>query len=714
MRSLVYLHGVEIERVSGFSGARGEALRNAGVRSVTDLLFHFPRRYIDRSRTEPISALPVGEEVTVIGEVRSVSTRRPRSRLTITEATISDATGTVKAVWFNQAFRGRQLSAGAEVALSGKVERFRSSIQMKSPDVDVLSSKTEGLKTGRVVPIHPTVGKVPTGWIRRGMWNALKRARPIEDPVPPSIVSSRGLIGRDEALFEIHFPDSMPEVARARKRLIYDEFFRLELALALNKRRRERDQVGIVHAESRELSERFIDGLPYELTGAQRRAIDEVVADLQTAYPMQRLVQGEVGSGKTVVAVAALLIGVEGGFQTAVMAPTEVLAVQHYLGIRGLLADAGLAPTDDQLDPDLGMESLFASDRDDGRSVRLALLTGSQAATNFASGASRSDVRRWIADGTIDIVVGTHALIQESVEFRSLGMAVVDEQHRFGAEQRAVLREKGSDGATPDLLIMTATPIPRTLSMTLYGDLEESIIDELPPGRSPIETETVSRADESKVWDLVADEVDRGRQAFVVCPLVEDSDKVEAASAESEYERLQVVMPDVRCGLIHGQMSAADKDSVMAAFRSGTVDVLVATTVVEVGIDVPNATVMVIEDADRFGLSQLHQLRGRVGRGRHPGRCILLADPTTPDGERRLDERLRAGSGRPGDPRPGHGLRREPVRARGSEPREHRDRSRGTDRCERGRVRPRRSGSGALRARRPARRDRAVLRRCDV
>ena len=646
MPSLTYLDEVPIEKVSGFSGARGQALRGAGVSTVRDLLFHFPRRYIDRSRTEPVANLPVGEEVTVIGEVLSVSTRRPRARLTITEAKVTDGTGTLTAVWFNQSFRARQLTVGSEIALSGKVERFRGATQMKSPEVDVLSSNTEGLKTGRVVPIHPTISKVPSGWIRRGMWNALKRSRPISDPVPEPILSSRGLVDRDTAMAAIHFPESMPDVARARKRLVYDEFFRLELALALNKRLREERQVGIVHPGPGRVSDRFVDGLPYELTSAQARAIAEIIDDLRTDYPMQRLLQGEVGSGKTVVAVATLLIAVESGFQAAVMAPTEVLSVQHYLGIRDLLDDAGMAPPDAGPAAALGMDSLFAAtEQDDARAVRLGLLTGSQAAVNFATGVTRADVQRWLADGTIDIIVGTHALIQEAVEFRSLGMAVIDEQHRFGAEQRAVLRSKGTEGATPDLLIMTATPIPRTLSMTLYGDLEESIIDELPPGRTPILTEVVSRAEEETIWESVIEQVSQGRQAFVVCPLVDDSDKVEAASAESEYRRLQTVMPNVRCGLLHGQMPPAEKDDVMHAFRDGRIDVLVATTVIEVGIDVPNATLMVIEDADRFGLSQLHQLRGRVGRGRFPGRCILLSDPTTPDGERRLEAMVESTDG---------------------------------------------------------------------
>ena len=645
MPSLKYLDGIPIQRVSGLAGARGKALADARIRSVRDLLFHFPRRYIDRSRIEPVAQLPVGEEVTVIAEVLSVSTRRPRKRLTMTEARLTDGTGTIKAVWFNQAFRERQLSVGAEVALSGKVERFRGTTQMKSPDVDVLSSaSTEGLVTGRVVPIHPNAGKVGSGWIRRGIWNALKRSRPIEDPVPAEIIARRKLSTRNDAFNSIHFPDSMKDVAIARRRLIFDEFFRLETALALNKRLREENQVGIVHASSRELSERFIAGLPYQLTDAQRRAIEDVVGDLKTAYPMQRLIQGEVGSGKTVVAVAALLIAVEGGYQTAVMAPTEVLAVQHFLGISDLFDQSNMTPPDAGPDATLGMDSLFG-EVSDQPTVRLALLTGSQAATNFDPGAGRPEILEMLAKGDIDIIVGTHALIQESIEFASLGMAVIDEQHRFGAEQRNVLRQKGVQDTTPDLLIMTATPIPRTLSMTLYGDLEETIIDELPPGRSPIQTRSVGRDQEARVWELVSEAVSKGRQAFVVCPLVEDSEKIEAASAESEFRRLSELLPGMRFGLIHGQMPPRDKDDMMHAFRRGEVDVLVATTVIEVGIDIPNATVMVIEDADRFGLSQLHQLRGRVGRGEHPGVCILLADPTTPDGERRIAAMVRTNDG---------------------------------------------------------------------
>ncbi|MGD2043262.1 MAG: ATP-dependent DNA helicase RecG, partial [Acidimicrobiia bacterium] len=613
-------------------GKRSEGLRKAGIANVADLLHHVPRRYIDRSQKSPIARVPIGSEVTIIGTVRSVNSRRPRRKLQIIEAVIEDDSARIKAVWFNQGYLVRMLESADEVALSGVVESFRGSLQMKTPAVDVLSSDTEGLTVGRVVPVHPTVGGVSPGYIRRAVHNALKRSQPISDTVPTELKAANGLMERDQAFGSIHFPETLDEVGPARKRLVYDELFRLEMALALQKRHQVESSIGIAHEPTGELVDRFLGGLPYELTGAQRRVLAEIENDLGESHPMHRLLQGEVGSGKTVVAVATLLRGIEGGWQGALMAPTEVLAEQHYLGVRGVLADAGLSPA--LGDSHLGMDSLF-SEASEGPAVHVALLTGSTAVTNYNADISRAELAEDIAHGSVDLVVGTHALIQEGVEFKSLGIAVVDEQHRFGVAQRVQLREK-ADVAEPDLLIMTATPIPRTLSMTLYGDLDVSIIDEMPPGRTPVKTTLISKVEESRAWSTIAKEVEKGRQAFVVCPLVDDSPKVEAASATAEHERLSALMSGLRVGLIHGQMRSSDKEEVMAAFRAGEIDVLVATTVIEVGIDVPNATVMVIEDAHRFGLSQLHQLRGRVGRGRHPGRCLLLADPTTTDGEERL------------------------------------------------------------------------------
>ena len=636
MATLARLAQIDVEQVSGLAGRRGATLKTAGITSVADLLMHVPRRYIDRSRVVPIALLPVGEEVTVIAKVVSTSSRRPRRNLLIVEAMLTDGTDALKAVWFNQGFRQRQLTEGAEVALSGKVERFGRRLQMKSPEVDVLSNETESLTTGRVVPVHPNVKDVGVGWLRRGMHNALGRSLPMPDPLPEDVVRRHGLVDRTTAFRDIHFPDDVAAVRPARDRLAFDELFRLEVALAVNKKRLERESNGVTHRPDGRLVGRFVAGLPYPLTAAQRRVLAEIEADLTDPAAMHRLLQGEVGSGKTVVAVATLLMGLEGGWQGAVMAPTEVLAVQHYLGIRDLLELAGLAPDEIGAGGRLGMSSLFGGGAEERPAVSLALLTGTQVATNLDPGAGRDQVLSAIADGSIDLVVGTHALIQEGVHFRSLGVAVVDEQHRFGALQRVTLREKGV-GADPDLLIMTATPIPRTLSMTLYGDLDVSVIDEMPPGRTPVETVALGRDREHAAWDIVRGEVAGGRQAFVVCPLVEDSPKVEAASATAEHERLQSVFPDLRLGLLHGQLPPREKDAVMHAFRDGAIDVLVATTVIEVGIDVPNATVMVIEDADRFGLSQLHQLRGRVGRGRHPGTCVLVADPTTDDGRARVD-----------------------------------------------------------------------------
>ncbi|MDH5615863.1 MAG: ATP-dependent DNA helicase RecG [Acidimicrobiia bacterium] len=629
MAELARLATISVEEISGLKGRRGAALKKAGIETVADLLMHVPRRYIDRSRVEPMALLPVGSEVTVIGKVTAVSVRRPRRGLVIVEATVDDGTGPLKAVWFNQGFRERQLPVGTEIALSGKVERFRGRPQMKSPDVDVLSADAETLRTGRVVPIHSSVGEVTPGWMRRAVHNALLRSRPIPDPVPAEILERHGLMARDGAFADIHFPEEVDRIDEARRRLVFDELFRLEVALAIQKRRQMHEAKGVAHSDDGGLVGRFVAGLPYELTGAQVRVLEEIRADMLAVYPMHRLLQGEVGSGKTVVAVATLLRGISGGFQGAVMAPTEVLAGQHFLAVSALLEMAGMAPAAESL----GMDSLFSTGS--GPGVRMALLTSSQVLTNFAAEASRDEVMSWIGDGKLDLVVGTHALIQEGVHFSRLGVAVVDEQHRFGVSQRVTLKEKGGD-IDPDLLIMTATPIPRTLSMTLYGDLDVSVIDELPPGRTLVETLWLGRTEEGEAWAVVKEQVGAGRQAFVVCPLVEESAKIEAASATAEYERLQSVFPDLEVGLIHGQLHSRDKESVMSAFRAGAIDVLVATTVIEVGIDVPNATVMVIEDADRFGLSQLHQLRGRVGRGEHGGTCVLLAEPTTPEGEARI------------------------------------------------------------------------------
>ncbi|MBA2338362.1 MAG: ATP-dependent DNA helicase RecG [Acidimicrobiia bacterium] len=648
-RSLAYLTSRSTDEVKGIGPAIAKRLAAAGVGSVTDLLLHVPRRYLDRSALFDIAAVPLGEEVTVGGVIETISSRRIRGNRTLIEATVSDGTSRVRVIWFNPYLK---LEQGAEVALSGKVELNRGFLEMKSPDVDRLDRPDEDLVTGRVLPVYPTPAGIRPARLRQAVDNALRRSRPITEVLPAAMLARHRLLSRDEAMAAVHNPQELAQVAPGRRRLVFDELFRLEVALAMRKRRQIDDATGVAHTVDGLLVTPFLEALPFPLTGAQRRAIDEITADLASPHPMHRLLQGEVGSGKTVVAFAALLTAVQGGLQGAVMAPTEVLAAQHYLVMSDMIVEAGMEPTViDRSVPD-GQRDLFTNDDATqpaaaGRSVRMALLTGKQAAANFSARSVRpADITRWIADGTVDIVVGTHALIQEGVDFADLGVAVVDEQHRFGVHQRVELREKAATH-DPDLLIMTATPIPRTMAMTLYGDLDMSVLDEMPPGRIPVETRLLgtSPADLEAVYRTVRAEIAAGHQAFVVCPLVMESDKTEAASAVAEFERLRGVFPELRLGLIHGQLRTEDKHQAMHAMKDGAVDVLVATTVIEVGIDIPNATLMVIEDADRFGLSQLHQLRGRVGRSGHRSFCLLVAEPTTEEGKQRLEAMLSSTDG---------------------------------------------------------------------
>ena len=634
-RSLAFLANVPVDQVKGIGVQTMKKLGKAGINSVADLLLHVPRRYLDRSQIFDLSAVPLGEEVTVGGTVTRVDQRRISRNRLMTTARITDGTNVITCTWFRKWMR---LEEGSEILLSGKVERWQGRLQMKNPDYERWDDD-EALVTGRVVPIHPQAGGYPPMKMRESIANALKRSRPITEVLPAAMLARIGLMNRDEALSTVHFPSSRDEAFRARHRLIFDELFRLEISLALRKRQQMEEATGLRHDPTGEIVGAFVDALPYELTGAQARSIDEIQADMAASHPMHRLLQGEVGSGKTAVAVAALLTGVQSGFQGAVMAPTEVLAEQHFMSIRDLLNDAGLAP--DPHDPlgKSGTGSLFMGEPEEGVGVKLALLTSNSAEVNHLppGTAKRADVIAGIGNGDIDLVVGTHSLIQEGVTFGKLGIAVVDEQHRFGVYQRVQLREK-ADEYDPDLLIMTATPIPRTLSMTLYGDLDVSVLDEMPRGRIPVRTlhKTRRPAELNSVYELVRAEATEGRQTFVVCPLVDESEKLEVKSATEEYERLRGIFPDLELGLIHGQMRPDEKDRVMHRFRAGEVDVLVATTVIEVGIDIPNATLMIIEDADRFGLSQLHQLRGRVGRGAHASTCILIAEPTTPQGEERI------------------------------------------------------------------------------
>ncbi|MEX1006251.1 MAG: ATP-dependent DNA helicase RecG [Acidimicrobiia bacterium] len=632
-------------------------LAEMGITSVLDLLDHYPRRYVDRTQRAEIAELSIGDEATVDAEVRSIRARRTRDgKRTIVNAVVYDGTGLLELVFFNQAWRERQLPVGTQVSLFGKVEQYRGKRQLTNPVVDVLSTPDsergagDGPEaTGAVVPVYLQSGKaeVHTWQLRRAVASALERtkARGFADPLDPDLRAAHRLVDRTRAYWDIHRPDTLQDAFVAAKRLKFDEFLRMQIGLVARKRALAADARGIRHRVDGPLVPAFHAGLPFVLTDDQARAIDEIAADLEGPAPMHRLLQGEVGSGKTVVALTALLTAVQGGYQGAFMAPTEVLAEQHELTMRSLL-DGLVVPAESTL---LGE-----------RPVRVALLT------NRTPAAERRRITEGLTAGDVDIVVGTHALIYGGVEFKRLGVAVIDEQHRFGVEQRDLLRRKGrgerpvraepgtpapsepANGVAPDVLVMTATPIPRTAAMLIYGDLDKTELRELPAGRAPIVTEIVGPGplERAVVYERVRTEVAADRQVYVVCPLVEGSDKLEARAATEELERLAAEeLAGLRLGLLHGQMPAADKETAMAAFRAGEVDVLVATTVIEVGIDVPNATVMVVEDAERFGLLQLHQLRGRIGRGAHASVCYLLADPSTPQGEARMDAMVQSTDG---------------------------------------------------------------------
>jgi ATP-dependent DNA helicase RecG len=551
----------------------------------------------------------VGEEALVLATVRTVRQRRTRNRRTMVEVNVGDGTGRIDVVFFNQPWRARQLQEGLGVALFGKVDMYRGGLQMSNPVVDLI-----GDQTGRIVPIYPQSEKAQlTTWEIAGLVDeALRRCaeRGLADPVPSEIRRRLGLVERTAALHGIHHPDAMADKEAARRRLAFDELLRVQLVLVMRKRELERQSLGLTHDVDGELVARFYGALDFPLTDAQRRVIGEIADDLAAPHPMHRLLQGDVGAGKTVVAVASMLAAVQGGHQAALMAPTEVLAEQHAAAVRKML-DGVIVP-----DPE---GNLFGE-----RPLRVELLT------NRVTGADRRAIVADLAGGSIDIAIGTHALIQEGIAFGSLGVVVVDEQHRFGVEQRAALRDRTEAGSVPDTLVMTATPIPRTAAMTVYGDLDVSILDELPPGRTPIMTEWANGPlMETGVWADVREQVAEGRQAYVVCPLIDESEKLEVASAQETFDRLtRDELAGLRLGLLHGRLTPAEKEMTMDLFRSGALDVLVATTVIEVGVDVPNATVMVILDADRFGIAQLHQLRGRVGRGEHASHCWLVTQDT--------------------------------------------------------------------------------------
>lgn len=641
---LAELAAIGVERLNGVGPKKATGLASAEIDNLLDLLTHYPRRYLDRTKEARIGELAVGDEASVFVTVDRTTVKRIRGGRVMINSTVSDPSGSIRLTFFNQAWRERQLVPGRQAMLYGKVELFKGQRQMTNPVIDLV-----GDQTAKIVPIYPQSEKSGlhtkdlTAWIaealRRSARSVKDNARGFADPLPAGIMAEHGFVDRETAFVGIHQPETMGEVSAARRRLVYDELFRLQLALVLRKRTIEATEIGIAHEVGGPLRRSFAERLPFELTGAQRRAIADIEADLARPIPMHRLLQGDVGAGKTLVAVATMLTAVDGGHQAALMAPTEVLAEQHFAGIRQLLD--GLTVAD--------ATTLMGE-----RPLRVELLT------NRLGAGERKRILADLITGAIDIAIGTHALIQESVRFGSLGVAVIDEQHRFGVEQRAALRSQGYGEESPDVLVMTATPIPRTAAMTVYGDLDVSVLDELPPGRTPIVTRWVQASGSldappgdlegagalEAMWAEIADQLDAGRQVYVVCPLIDESEKVEVASAEATFERLSAVeLAGRTIGLLHGRLTPAEKDQTMELFRTGALEVLVATTVIEVGVDVPNATVMVILDADRFGIAQLHQLRGRVGRGAHASTCWLVGEATTTDGEARMEALVKSTDG---------------------------------------------------------------------
>ncbi|MFC2072297.1 ATP-dependent DNA helicase RecG [Chloroflexota bacterium] len=606
--------------IRGISSSLATRFNKLSVKTVRDLLYYFPHRHLDYSQRKPISQLTEGKEETIVANVWQAQEIRLGGRRS-TEAIVGDETGNVRVVWFNNPYLTKKLATNTRLVISGRVSLFKGRHVFESPEWEVAEDK-ELIHVGRLVPLYPLTQGLRPRQVRKLMKEVVDQwAWQVVDSLPAELRERQKLLELPQAISQAHFPEDETLKDRARVRLAFDELFLLQLGVLSKKRTWQEGQPGNPFTVKTPALEVFLKSLPFELTPAQDRVLKELVANLEQPRPMSRLLQGEVGSGKTVVATAALLTAAANGYQGAFMAPTEILAEQHFSTICQLLSRAG--HLEEQEDYRHSYANLLS------HPLTVALLIGD------ITQARKRELQQHIVDGDIDIVIGTHALIQKEVEFHRLGLAVVDEQHRFGVTQRSALRQQGFN---PHVLVMTATPIPRTLALTLYGDLDLSVIDQLPPGRQAVKTKWLKPTQRASAYAFINRQVAEGRQAFIICPLVEESEVIQARAATAEYERLsQEVFPELRLGLLHGRMSAAEKDKVMRSFRSGELNILVATPVVEVGIDVPNATVMLIESADRFGLSQLHQFRGRVGRGQEQSYCMLLAQNPSQIARERLD-----------------------------------------------------------------------------
>jgi ATP-dependent DNA helicase RecG len=633
-----------VQYVKGIGPRLAEVLAGKGIQTVDDLLHYLPFRYEDRLNPRGIAELCPGEMATVIAEVRNSGLFRTR-RMPIFQMTAGQGRARLKCLWFHGTYLRDRFKPGQMVALYGKVEADdrTGELQIIQPQFEILGDATEdgatdsteqklasSLEVGRIVPIYESAGqgRLTSRWFRRIIHTALENLTPeLPDPIPAVVRQHLGLIAPREALWRVHWPEAGESLADlqasrtpAHVRLIFEELFFIELGLEL-KRRQQKAQTGIAFSLDERVREAIKKILPFHPTAAQKRALKEIASDMEKPSPMRRLLQGDVGSGKTIVAFEAAIIAIENGYQVALMAPTEILATQHYLSARRILENAG---------------------------YRIVLLTGSLEEDR------KREIRRHVAQGNAQLIIGTHALLEEKVEFEKPGLVIVDEQHRFGVLQRLKLMKKDRVGsglptaqAEPDVLVMTATPIPRTLALTLYGDLDISVLDEMPPGRTPVVTRRVSDERSPEVWDFVRKQVAAGHQAYVVYPVIEENEETELKAAKKMYKELESrTFSDLKVALLHGRLDTDLKDQVMRLFQQGEIQVLVSTTVIEVGVDVPNATVMVIEHAERFGLAQLHQLRGRIGRGAAKSYCILMTSgKITEEGDRRLDAMVRTNDG---------------------------------------------------------------------
>lgn len=596
-----------------------ERLKRLKIQTLKDLLFHFPHRYEDFTNFKKISQLKIGEEATIEGIIKTISSRKSfRRYLYITEALIEDSTGTIRAIWFNQPYLEETLKPGTLVSLAGKIKSDQYGILFSNPSYEKIKKEKELKHTKGLVPIYPQTEGLSSKWLRFVLHPLLKKYSPsIQEYLPREVLKRKKLPEIKKALFEIHFPKTKKEAEKARKRFAFEEIFLVQLIFQLQKKKLSEHKAPKIIPKP-EYIEEFKKKLNFEFTEDQKKAIREILNDLQKEIPMSRLLEGEVGCGKTIVATLACFVCAKNGYQSTIMAPTEILAEQHFNEVSKLT-----------------------------KNLNIALITSNKAKVNKKNKKIKpEEIIEKNKKGEIDILIGTHSLIQERVKFKNLGLVVIDEQHRFGVEQRAKLCQgdkNKKEKLIPHFLSMTATPIPRTLALTFYGDLAISQIKELPKGRKKIETKIVLPSHREEVYQFVKKEINSGRQAFIVCPLIEESEKLEVKSAKKEFEKLQKnIFPNLKLGLLHGKMKGEEKEKIMKNFKEGKIDILVTTPVVEVGIDVPNATVIIIEGAERFGLAQLYQFRGRVGRGDYKSYCFLFTESTAKKTWQRLNAILTA------------------------------------------------------------------------